>query len=256
MTLEDGHVIATLLLILLSIVILGICAMTLFVRHWLHRRGRLEGIPEGLFPSSETVDFTLTDPAWAGRPRPRAWLAVRSRNAEAVEKALGVKRAGICNWEDGLAAAEEGASFIAPPVNDWILVFGSVLPDPGEDVDSCFRFLSDLSAGIGQIQFFQRDPVLAQHAWVKVNYGKVIRAYAWAGETLWNQGRPTPVETQAGVHCLNYGDKVAGDFYNLPDSIMANVDKVALIASRWSLDPASIEEDIFESGRGILCHPS
>lgn len=246
---------AELLLILLSAVLLCIVAMMIFIRLWLKKQGHLNGIPEGLFPQ-DPPELPMMSQGWSEQSRPRHWLAIKSRKIEAVERALDVKRMEVCAWSEGMDRAEDGILFIAPPVNDWILVYGAVHPEPGEDVDACFKFLSDLSAKIGQVQYFQRDPVLSQHAWVKVNYGKVIRAYAWAGETLWNQGRPTPVEAQAGVHCLNYGDNPSRDFFSVPDSIMANVEKVSLIASRWSLDPAAIDETILETERGSLCRRS
>ena len=74
--------------------------------------------------------------------------------------------------------------FIGPPVNGWIIVTGSGLPNPSCNVDECFRFLSKISAQLGHVQFFYADRILHHHAWARVENGIFTRAYAWAGETI------------------------------------------------------------------------
>src|SRR5262249_33719123 len=118
--------------------------------------------------------------------RPACWLAVKNRNVLAVQSALGLHNPKPCSWVEGLAGEEK--LFIAPPVKGWILVTGSRLPDPSEDVDACFRFVLELSRKLGQVQFFCANRVLQHHAWIKVERGLVLRAYAWAGKTVWQQG--------------------------------------------------------------------
>ena len=73
------------------------------------------------------------------------------------------------------------------------------MPDPAVDVDACFRFVVDLSRKLGQVQFFSASRILHHHAWVRVEGGRVVRAYAWAGETLWSQGLRTPAEKELGM---------------------------------------------------------
>src|SRR5262245_20211437 len=68
--------------------------------------------------------------------RPSSWLAVKSRNLRAVQSALGLHNAKPCSWIEGLASDEK--LFIAPPVKGWIIVLGSALPEPSDDVDACF----------------------------------------------------------------------------------------------------------------------
>src|SRR5215467_13300116 len=111
--------------------------------------------------------------------RPGRWLAIKSHNLRTVQSALGLHNPKPCSWLEGLAADEK--LFIAPPVKGWILVIGSGLPDPSEDVDVCFRFLLDISRKLGQVQFFSASPILHHHAWVRADRGHVQRAYAWAG---------------------------------------------------------------------------
>ena len=146
--------------------------------------------------------------------------------------------------------------FVAPPVNGWILVIGSGLPDPSDDVDACFRFVLETSRRVGEAQFFCADPVLEHHAWVKAVDGRVVRAYAWADRTLWNQGRQTPAEAQLGLQCFDYADTGGRGGYGQSDTMAGNVEKVPQLAARWSLDPGAIEDRFFETGRGVAGEPA
>ncbi len=153
-----------------------------------------------------------------------------------------------CSWEEGLIEAREHKLFISPPVSGWILVVGSSLPDPTEDVDECYHFLTNLSRKLGQIQFFSTNRVLNHHAWALIDRGRVFRAYAWAGETLWNQGAQTAAEKDLKLACLDYGATVD---YERRDLLGQTTERVPMLASRWSLDPSSIDERQFKNAYGI-----
>jgi len=181
--------------------------------------------------------------------RPAAWLAIRSRDIVAVQSALRLRNAAPCSWAEGISAARK--LFIAPPVNGWTLVFGSGLPEPGEDVDAAFRFLRELSRKLGQVQFFQAESLLQHHAWVLAESGRIVRAYAWAGATVWNQGVKTAAETALGVKCFAYGELPTVDEWTLADYFVANVEKVPQIARRWSLDPAEIDLRTLANSQGV-----
>jgi len=186
--------------------------------------------------------------------RPSCWLAIKSRDLLAVQSALGLHNPKPCSWMDGLAG--EDKLFISPPVNGWILVIGSGLPDPSDDVDACFRFVLGLSRKLGQVQFFSASRVLQHHAWVRADHGHVVRAYAWAGKTIWKQGARTPAEKELDLECFDYGEPAGRGSFGEPDVIGANVDRVPLLAARWSLDPAGIDERCLEQERGIAGEPS
>jgi hypothetical protein len=191
--------------------------------------------------------FLPAQPTWVRRPP--CWLAIKNRNVLAVQSSLGLHNPKPCSWSEGLAGEQK--LFIAPPVKGWILVIGSGLPDPSEDVDACFRFLLDLSRKLGHVQFFSASQVLQQHAWVRLEAGRVLRAYAWAGKTIWKQGLRTAAELELGMKCLDYAQSVEGASFALSEVMAANADKVPLLAARWSLDPAEIDERFFEHERGI-----
>lgn len=186
--------------------------------------------------------------------RPSCWLAVKSRNVRAVQAALGLHHPKPCSWSEGLAGDEK--LFIAPPVKGWIVVTGSRLPEPSEDVDACFRFLLELSRKLGQVQLFCASRILHHHAWIKVERGRVMRAYSWAGKTLWNQGALTAAEKELDLKCYDYTELVQRVSFGQLDMITTNVDKVPLLAARWSLDPARIDVRFLETERGIAGEPS
>lgn len=181
---------------------------------------------------------------------PGRWLAVQTDNPHAVRAALRLHNAARCSIEDGLHEARESRLFISPPVDGWVLVFGARLPDPAEDVDACFHFLSAVSRKLGHVQFFSAHRALGHHAWARLEAGRVRRAYAWAGQTLWNQGLPTAAEVSLGLRCAAYGEDGGDDF--LPGESSAwNTERVPQLAARWSLDPALLDERLSRSDFGI-----
>ena len=185
---------------------------------------------------------------------PTCWLAVKSRNSFAVQSALGLHNPKPCSWTQGLAGEEK--LFIAPPVNGWVLVIGSGLPDPGEDVDVSFRFIVELSRKLGQVQFFSASRIVHHHAWVKADKGRIVRAYAWAGKTLWSQGPFTSAEKELELKCFDYLEKAEAVAFGQPDPASLNVDKVPLLAARWSIDPGRLDARFLQLERGIAGEPS
>jgi hypothetical protein len=220
-----------LLLLLLGFLLGSISVLLLWVVAW--RRRMRPGRPTTLRPRPV---FPLLQLSYA--PRPASWLAIRSRNPQAVREALGLDHFTPCPWVEGLTGGH--GFFIGAPVNGWIIVTGSGLPDPGNDADDCFYFLTDLSRKLGQVQFFLAERVLQHHAWVRLENGAVTRAYAWAGETVWNQGAKTAAETDLSMKCFGYGEHPNAAAQAATEWMAGNVAKVPLLAAHWSLDPARI----------------
>jgi len=233
----------TLLLLLAGAFVTGALVVVFAVR-WQRMHRALDRLP-----GEASLRFEKPAIAAALAPRPSSWLAIRSRSLQAVESALGLHNPKPCTWSESLAGDQK--LFIAPPWNGWILVIGSGLPDPADDVDLCFRFLLDLSHKLGQVQFFNANLALGHHAWAQLNSGRVIRAYAWAGQTLWNQGIKTPSELQLGMKCFAYCERPSILPAGFSEIIVANTEKVPLLAAHWSLDPAGIDEQLLEQASGI-----
>lgn len=179
------------------------------------------------------------------------WIAIRTSRLQAVQTALRVTKAMPCTWEEGFSAACEQKLFISPPVNGWVLVIGAHLPEASEDVDRCFRFLIDLSRKLGHVQYFSVNRALNHHAWVQAEQGTILRAYAWAGKTIWNQGIKTSAEIELGLKCFDYMESPERATFGQGDPFARNADRVPLLASRWSLDPTTIDPRLLSETRGI-----
>lgn len=244
------NLIPVLLLILFGGVFGGAAAMVVLLLHW-RRRGVFLNSAAGVPALPYLPGFTTTQVVF--QHRPAAWLAIRSRNLHAVQAALGLNNPKPCTWIEGIV--REQKLFIAPPVNGWILVVGSGLPDLSDDVDDTFRFLLDLSRKLGRVQYFAANRVLGHHAWAAIEAGRVVRAYAWAGQTLWNQGAKTRAELELGLKCFRYFEGPERMSFGQPDVIALNTEKVPLLAGRWSLDPAMIDERQLVKSRGIAEAP-
>jgi hypothetical protein len=198
------------------------------------------------------ADAKIFLPGRALAQGPVVWLAVRSTDSKTILTALGSGHPAPCPWQDGISGRRE--LFISPPVNSWIIITGSRLPQPGHDVDACFHFLLRLSHALGHVQFFMADAVRRHHAWVRVENGVVTRAYAWVNETVWNQGPKTLAEIELNMKCFNYGE--GAEDRTMEESVATNVEKVPALAARWSLDPAMLNGDRWIAADGVVGKPS
>jgi hypothetical protein len=234
-----------LLLLFGSALSIGAAAVAFVLLLRRHQQPRPPDSP-GLEPKAFS-GYAALRPAFVGRPA--CWLAVKNTSLPAVQRALGLHHPKPCSFMEGMYGDEK--LFISPPVQGWILVLGASLPEPGDDIDACFRLLLDLSRKLGEVQFFIADPVLHEHGWVRVSCGRVARAYAWAGKTLWTQGRMTEAEKNLRLKCFDYSEPSGRLSLSETEVIATNVEKVPLLAARWSLDPACIDERLLERERGV-----
>ena len=144
-----------------------------------------------------------------------------------------------------MADAGERTLFVAPTVGGWVLVVGSGLPEPSDDVDFCYQFLRELSRKLGNVQFYSINRVLSHHSWALLENGEVYRAYSWCSETLWNEGYVTAAERELGMVCYDYGCEV--NVFTTRESLAANSEKVNQLAARWSLDPALVPRETWKA---------
>lgn len=222
------------MLLALHLLALGVGTIVFVAMIVLHRRARGRkrkaiSFIGGLLPNR------------ASTPGPAVWLAVHSADSKTVLTALGLSYPVSCPWHEGITGEHE--LFIGPPVDGWIIVTGSRLPQPARDVDICFHFLVRLSRALGHVQFFMADTVRHHHAWVRMEKGKVRRAYAWVDKTVWNQGFKTLAEIELNLKCFDYGEGPPTDGPITETIAAANVEKVPGLAARWSLDPAAFTDD-------------
>lgn len=183
--------------------------------------------------------------SWA-LPLPGRWLAIHSSNTPLIHRALGVTDSPS-SWSDALVRAGEDRLFVSAPVLGWTLVVGGGLPDPAQDVDDLYRWLMAVSREAGEVQYFSMDRVLGFHAWARLRDGRVLRGYAWAGCTEWNEGRPTLDERLLKLHCRAYGDEAPPIALGEPTPELENCERVPLLARRWGIDVAVATEILLEA---------
>ena len=174
------------------------------------------------------------------------WLAIRSTNLKAVQEVLNLNDPVQCSWYDGVASASGRNLFVSPPVNNWILVFGSGIPDPASDIDLYFRVVSALSRELGEVQGYAYHKVVNHHAYARMVNGVVVRAYASAGDTLWDQGEITRAERNLGFQCPGYGESIRRDSPGI-----SNAERISQLAARWSIDPTQLDEEFFLEAQGV-----
>jgi hypothetical protein len=243
---KGGELLPFLLLSLLAVALLMGMTCLFFVLRF-RRSGRSKAFPSTSHPG-------LSE---ARKPRPllfdspNRWLAVRGTNPEAVQMALGLHNVMTCSWEQGLAEAQDFKLFVSPPINGWILIFGLGLPDPSDDVDDTFKLILSVSRTLGQVQFFGANRAINSHAWVWADHGRIFRAYAWSGTTLWNQGAITTAEAELGLTCFDYAEAIPQNPPH-PGTHRGNAEKVPLLAGRWSLDPTTLDESAIYHRTGII----
>jgi hypothetical protein len=234
-----------LLMSLLSVVTIGLMLTFVFIRFMDRKKAPLKNPTlKRSRPSEEPLPSLFLPPF----DNPCRWVAIRSSNPIAAQTALGLHNAKPCSWSEGLSMLNEHTLFISPPIDGWLLVVGPGLPDPSEDIDECYRFILRLSRELGHVQFFSANRAVNHHAWVRAEGERIVRAYAWADETLWNQGKLSSAEADLELQCFGYGEN--------PESFsssahQANAEKVTFLAARWSLDPTSIDERRLASVQGI-----
>jgi hypothetical protein len=217
------------------VVALGALFLVIYRRHLraLRRAGR------GLDPLSPLTSARRRAVPFLMPPR---WIAIRSTNTPLVRDALGLLDVPAVAWSEALSRSRERALFVSPPVDGWTLVIGAALPDPATDVDVTYRMLHKLSRSVGEVQFFNADRVLNFHAWARLEDGQVPRGYAWAGGTLWNEGRMTLEERLLGMKCRAYAEDPEPVRYGEIPPEQQNTERVILLARRWSIDPVAASE--------------
>jgi len=234
---SDDMVACLLLLLLAAVIVLGAVCFLLVI-HFVGQRRREH--------SSETHEEQAADPSlfWQTGGMllvPARWMAVRATTVREVRNALALSNTTPCRIEDGLAGNHQQALFLAPPINGWVLITGPGVPDPADDVDEVFHLLRALSIKLGAAQFFSFNRALGHHAWAWARGGGIVRAFAWAGHTVWNEGELTPPEVQFRLCCPGYQD-AAPRSIRAREAILTNLDKVPLLAARWSVDPVSVHQ--------------
>jgi len=215
----------------------------LFLVIYRHHLRQIHRVPAGCRGESAPDS---TRPAGLPFQVPQRWAAVRSSNTALVRELIGVADETAVPWSEALARAREPALFVSGPVDGWTLILGGRLPDPARDVEALFRWLHRLSRELGEVHFYAADRVVHSHAWARLDDGRVTRAYAWTGETQWNEGRFTLEERLLGLRCRDYFEEAEPVRFGSVAPEVRNADRVILLARRWSVDPVAASERLLQ----------
>ena len=250
----DQKLIAAMLILTLSfVIVIGIILVYFVLRSRYLRELAASPKEKNADASPELAEGGFRHPAFKS---PVCWLAIKSSNLQSVQSAFALHNPQPCSWVEGLAGDGGQKLFVSPAISGWVLVIGPALPDPVDDVDVCFRFLLEISRKLGHVQFFHANGVLNHHAWAQAEGGRILRGYAWAGKTLWNQGAATPAEQDLKMKCYDYTEAAETPLFSAAEPVVSNSDKVHLLAARWSVDPEEIDERSIEKEWGIVGQPS
>lgn len=233
----EDMVACLLLLLLAAVIVLGAVCFLLVIHFVGQRRRDVPSEPH----VEPTPDASVFWQSGGMLLVPARWMAVRAASVKEVRNALELSNPTPCRIEDGLAGNHQRALFLAPPIHGWVLITGPGVPDPAEDVDEVFHLLRALSIKLGAAQFFSFNRTLGHHAWAWARGGGIVRAFAWAGHTVWNEGEPTPAEITCRMRCPDYRESIEASL-DIQESVLANLDKVPQLAARWSLDPVSVHQ--------------
>src|SRR5262245_24448946 len=111
----------------------------------------------------------------------------------------GINRSYVRGWRRGWWEV-----FVSPPVLGWILAVGGLGALPLPDYPDWLPWLCSMSKKLGHVQSFGTLRVNDAAYWAKVEDGRIIRAYGYVdGQTLANEGAPTPEEIALGFDFLD-----------------------------------------------------
>jgi hypothetical protein len=194
-------------------------------------------------PAPVTVDANPDTPVPFGYKC--VWFAVKTTNSVEVLETVGFKSAIRCNWMSGIKAAYHEQVFVSPPVQGWTLIVGQDLPtldDPAR-VKQTENLLTKLSAKFEEAHHYATHRVAEYHCWAKASNGKIVREYAYlgeSGETVRNMGEKTEGEKAAGIgNAATY----------VPDE-----ETVMKVAEKWSLNPSTLNQQSAAPATGWLGH--
>jgi hypothetical protein len=183
-----------------------------------------------------------------------AWLALDTTDTEAVATAMGLREARAATWAEGIDAAYQSSVFVTPPLADWTLAVGAALFPPDRADAFVKPLLERLSRQFGDAQYFCTHRDVELHVWARARQGQLVRAYGWLGEkslTLWDEGAPTKEERDLGFR-FSDGRSPAAEQAQNKEAMLPGEEDVMLLASYWSIDPTTLDEQFKEPLMGLL----
>jgi hypothetical protein len=217
----------------------------------------LSGILSGghliVLPRPRQVEVAPADVPVKFGPR-MAWLAVDTTDTEAVATALRLGDVRPATWADGIGAAYESSVFVTPPLGDWTLAVGTPFFPPERPESFVKALLEPLSARFGEAQYFCTHSDIDLHLWAKARNARTLRGFGWLGQkrlTLWDEGKQTKAERDLGIRLSDDRFSAAPQAADT-DAAVPSEETVMRLASFWSIDPTSLDEQMMEPVTGLL----
>jgi hypothetical protein len=183
-----------------------------------------------------------------------AWLALDTRDTEAVAAALSLRATTTATWADGIRAAHQASVFVTPPLADWTLVAGTPL-FPTDPVGAFVKPLVErMSRQFGDAQYFCTHRDVELHVWARARRERLVRGYGWLGEkglTLWDECAPTKEERHIGFR-FSSEQSIAVEPARNMDGTLPDEAGVMQLACLWSIDPTTLDRHFKEPVTGLL----
>src|ERR1051326_7612147 len=183
-----------------------------------------------------------------------AWLALDTCDTDAVARALDLHDVQPATWSKGVEAAYQSSVFVTPPVGDWTLAVSTALFPRGSLPELVKPLLERLSQQFAEAQYFCTQRDIELHAWARARRGRLVRGYGWLGQsnlTLWDQGTQTEAERELGFDFKNQQSQPS-EQSETPSLIRPDESAVMQLASIWSVDPTTLDEQFGEPLMGLL----
>lgn len=188
----------------------------------------------------------------------RLWMAIRTTDQQQIAQLLELENLHPATWYEGLEerSPAEGGIFVTPPIDGWILVtgWGFMADTLTETVEIGKKLITQFSTKFGEAQYFCTHTRADYHCWMLSLDGSIERAYAWLGEegeNLIAEGDPTAAEPKHLVNTLS-AEAQEDNYFAQEDLIYPNLDLVLYIASKWSLNPATLNKRTDIRGMGLF----
>ena len=188
-----------------------------------------------------------------------AWFAVRSKDRDAVAKALELQEAQEVNWQHGVHHANEYNEyliFVVPPVNGWVLAMGT--PVVFEMDDYATERITKLSREFGEAQCFGSVKTSSAYTWARAMNGVLVRHFYDADGNHKEIGEYTEEEKTLGAKFSDSSSAEAlePDYWQRKDIVGVEEQTVLQVAGLWSVDPMKLGEMGLAPAYGLLGKPS
>lgn len=174
------------------------------------------------------------------------WIAVKSTSTSKVASSVGLRSPRSANWREGIDAAyNNGLVFVAPPVSGWVCIVGepTMHKNGNPSVEAISKGVESLSSTFGEAQGFASHRVIEYHHWILAKEGRLIRCFAYIGETgelLANDGPLTDAEGRLRFFKLS------------KEQWQPSEADVMAVAGAWSFDPTQLTPQIGSAALGVV----